>query len=83
MVELHELQAALRASVRPRALVLQEVVLKLATVGERLVALGALEGVGALVAGLVTLEVGVGGELHAALRADMAASALVLHLVRS
>lgn len=46
---------------------LQEVVLKLATVGKRLVALGALEGVGALVAGLVAFEVGVGGEFHAAL----------------
>lgn len=67
MVELHKLQAALGAGVRPRALVLQEVVLELATVGERLVALGALEGVGALVAGLVALEVGVSGELHAAL----------------
>ena len=67
MVQLYKLQAALRAGVRPRALVLQEVVLELATVGERLVALGALEGVGALVAGLVPFEVGIGGELHAAL----------------
>lgn len=67
MVELHKLQATLGAGVRPRALVLQEVVLELAAVGKRLVALGALEGVGALVAGLVAFEVGVGGELHATL----------------
>lgn len=66
-MELHKLQAALGAGVRPRALVLQEVVLELAAVGKRLVALGALEGVGALVAGLVAFEVGVGGELHATL----------------
>lgn len=67
MVELHKLQAALGAGVRPWALVLQEVVLELATVGKRLVAFCALEGVWALVAGLVAFEVGVGGELHAAL----------------
>lgn len=83
MVQLHKLQAALGAGVRPRALVLQEVVLELATVGKRLVALSALEGVGALVAGLVPFEVGIGGELHAALRADMAASPFVLYLMRS
>lgn len=82
-MELHKLQTALGAGVRPRALVLQEVVLELAAVGKRLVALGALEGVGPLVAGLVAFEVGVGGELHATLRADVAAPALVLHLMRS
>lgn len=46
---------------------LQGVVLELAAVGERLVTLCALEGVWALVAGLVALEVGIGGELHATL----------------
>lgn len=66
-MKLHKLQATLGAGVRPRALVLQEVVLQLATVGERLITLGALEGVGALVAGLVAFEVSIGGELHATL----------------
>lgn len=66
-MELHKLQAALGAGVRSWALVLQEVILELATVGERLVALGALEGMGPLVASLVAFEVGVGGELHATL----------------
>lgn len=83
MVKLDELQAALGAGVRPRALMFKEVVLELTTVGKRLVALGALEGVGALVAGLVAFQVGIGGELHAALGAHMTATALVLHLVRS
>lgn len=83
MVELHKLQAALGAGIRPRALVLQEVVLELATVCKRLVALSALEGMGTLVAGLVTFEVGVRGELHAALRADVATASFMLHLVRS
>lgn len=83
MVELHKLEATLGAGVGPGTLVLQEVVLELATVGKRLVALRALEGVRALVAGLVALQVRVGGELQPALRADVAAAALVLYLVRS
>lgn len=66
-MKLHKLQTTLRAGVRPRALVFQEVVLQLATVGKRLVALGALESVWPLVAGLVAFEVGVSGELHPAL----------------
>lgn len=83
VVELHKLQAALGAGVRPRALVLQEMVLELAAVRKRLVALCALKSVGALMACLVAFEVGICGELHAALRADMTASSLVLYLVRS
>lgn len=66
-MKLNKLQAALGAGVRSWALVLQEVILELATVGERLVALCALESMGALVAGLVTFEVSIGGELHATL----------------
>lgn len=82
MVELHELQATLGAGVRPGTLVFQDVVLQLAAIGERLVTLCALESVGAFMAGLVSFEVGICGELHVALRAHMAPSTLVLHFMR-
>lgn len=67
VVDLDKLHAALWADIGTHVLVLHQVVLQLAAVGERLVALRALEGGGALVAGLVAFEVGVRRELHATL----------------
>lgn len=81
VVDLHELHAALRADIRPNVLVLHQMVLELATVGEGLMAFGALKGGRALVADLVALEVCVSGELHAALRADVTVAALVFSLM--
>lgn len=81
VVDLHELHAALRADIGPYVLVLHQMVLELATVGEGLVTFGALKGRRALVADLVALEVGVSGELHAALRANMTVAALVFGLM--
>lgn len=67
MVELNKLQAALGTGVRSGTLVFQDVVLQLTAIGERLVTLCALEGMRAFMAGLVSFEVGVCGELHVAL----------------
>lgn len=67
MVKLHKLQATLGAGVRSGTLVFEDVVLQLAAIGERFVTLCALERVRAFMAGLVSFEVGVCGELHVAL----------------
>lgn len=83
LVELQELQAALAAGKGALGLMLQHVVLQLTTVGKCLTAVATLEAGWPLVADLMALEVGVGGELHGALRADVAATSLMLHLVGS
>lgn len=80
-MKLKKLQATLTAGERALRLVLQQVILQLAAVGERLVALATLEGGWSLVAHLMTLQVGIGGKLHAALRANVAATSFVLYLV--
>lgn len=82
-MELQELQAALAAGKRALDLMLQHMVLQLATVGKCLTAVATLEGGRPLVADLMAFEVGVGGKLHGALRADVAAASLVLHLMGS
>lgn len=82
-MELQELQAALAAGEGALGLMLQHMVLQLTTVGERFIAVAALEGGRPLVADLMAFEVGIGGKLHGALRADVAAASLVLHLVGS
>lgn len=81
VVDLDELHAALGANVRPHVLVLHQVVLQLAAVGEGLVALCALVRRGSLMAGQVTLQVRIGWKLEAALSADMALAVLVFVLV--
>lgn len=63
MVDLDKLHATLRADIGPHILVLQEVVLQLAAVGEGLVALTALVAGGTLVAGLMPFEMSIAGEL--------------------
>lgn len=45
----------------------EDVVLQLATIGERLVTLCALEGVRAFMTGLMSFQMGICGELHVAL----------------
>lgn len=66
-MQLKELQATLTAGEGALRLVLQQVILQLAAVGKRLVALATLEGGRSLVAHLMTLQVGIGRKLHAAL----------------
>lgn len=66
-MQLKKLQATLTAGKGALRLVLQQVILQLAAVGERLVALATLEGGRSLVADLMTLQVGIGWKLHAAL----------------
>ncbi len=80
-MKLKKLQATLTAGERALRLVLQQVILQLAAVGERLVALATLEGGWSLVANLMTLQVGISGKLHSALRANVAATSFVLYLV--
>lgn len=63
MVNLDKLHATLWADIRPHVLVLEEVVLQLAAVGEGLVALTALIAGWALMAGLVAFEVSIAGKL--------------------
>lgn len=82
VVELHKLQAALGAGVRSGTLMFEDVVLQLAAIGEGLVTLCALEGVRAFMAGLMSFQMGISGELHVALGAHMAASTLVFHFMR-
>lgn len=81
VVDLDKLHAALGADVGPHVLVLHQVVLQLAAVGEGLVALRALVRGRALVAGKVALQVRVGWELEATLGADMALAILVFVLM--
>lgn len=80
-MQLKELQATLTAGEGALRLVLQQVILQLAAVSERLVALATLEGGRSLVAHLMTLQVGIGRKLHAALRADMAPTSFMLYFV--
>lgn len=80
-MQLKKLQTTLTTGERALRLMLQLVVLQLAAVRERLVALAALEGGGSLVAHLMPLKVGIRGKFHATLRADMAPSSFVLDLV--
>lgn len=80
-MKLKKLQATLTAGERALRLVLQQVILQLAAVGERFVALATLEGGWSLVAHLMTLQVGIGGKLHAALRANVAATSFVFYLM--
>lgn len=82
-MELQELQAALAAGKRALGLMLQHMVLQLTTVGKCLTAVATLEGGRPLVADLMALEVGIGGELHGALRANVATATLMLHLMGS
>lgn len=81
MVDLDKLHAALGANVRPHVLVLHQMVLQLAAVGEGLVALCALVRRGSLMAGQVTLQVRIGWELETTLGADMALTILMFVLV--
>lgn len=81
VVDLDELHATLGADVWPDVLVLHQVVLKLATIGEGLVAFAALEGGWALMADLVPFEVGMSGKLQTTLRTDVTVTTLVLGLV--
>lgn len=80
-MKLKKLQATLTAGERALRLVLQQVILQLTAVGKRLVALATLEGGWSLVAHLMTLQVGVGGKLHAALRANVAATSFMLYFM--
>lgn len=82
VVDLDKLHATLGANVGPHVLVLHQVVLQLAAVGEGLVALCALVRGGALMAGQVALQVRIGWELQTTLGADVALAILVFVLVR-
>lgn len=82
-MDLDELHAALRANVRTHILVFHQVVLQLAAVSKRLVALCALVSGRALMAGQVALQVCIGWKLKTALGTDVALAVLVFVLVGS
>lgn len=81
VMDLDKFHAALGANVGPHVLVFHQVVLQLAAVSKRLVALCALVCGRALMAGQVALQVRIGWKLETTLGADMALTILVFVLV--
>lgn len=81
VMDLDKLHATFRTHVGPHVLVFHQVVLQLAAVSKRLMALCALVCGRALMAGQVALQVRIGWKLKTALRANMALAILVFVFV--